>query len=250
MKKNSLLLLLIVLVVGLVGCAKSYPNLNQVDTPEINEQENKNKVVILSENKDILLETPFEMIKIDNKIQIKGLTSLNSLNVDVLDDNNNVLNKEDKVIEITESHDSWNHFNKYLYFFDTPQTKKGKVRIYSSDENYVEVPVVFEKMIEEGKSIKLIYPAREIDQKGTVKVLGYASVWEGSVEYKITKENGEVITKGAIQATTAAPDTGIFAKDIKLDIESQSIILEVFVTSPKDGDAMEKTTMKLNYIKE
>ncbi|WP_053957652.1 Gmad2 immunoglobulin-like domain-containing protein [Inediibacterium massiliense] len=248
MRKKIAILLSCVLIIGLSSCGYSQKQ-NSSATPS-QTKEIIPPSTIVSTHKDIFLEIPKEAIHVNRSIEVSGLTALKNLQIHILDENKKILNQEDQIVEVMKNENNWNSFHKQIYFFDSPTSKTGKIKIYSSEKNYVEVPIIFDELLEEGKSIQILYPANEIDQKNFIRVFGYSSVFEGNINYRITKENGEVLTEGFILSTSGAPDIGIFAKDIPLSISSGPVILEVFEVSAKDGEEIGKIIRKLNFINE
>lgn len=221
MKSKILLFILsiIILTLVLVGCN----NKKEEQTTE----EDTYVSPVVSQNKDIFVYLPFDNTVAENYIRINGLTALNKLQVEVYDSSGNLLNENNTNVELTntEEKNTWKVFNKYLYFNKKPATSSGYVKIFSDENNMVKVNVKFINRLKENESIKVIYPEENSVQKGKIRVYGYASVYEGIINYQIKDKNGKILSKGEIQVTTSKPDTGIFAKDISLETDSTEITL-------------------------
>lgn len=253
MKKILVLALITGLILGIAGC-------NSTSEEDTKPDEIQYVSPVISPNKDIFISLPMEYDVVENHVQINGLTTLNELKVEVYDEAGTLLNENNIDIELfdengnlitknTQETTVWKSFNKYLYFNKKPSTSSGKVKVYSDEKNYVEIPIKFIKRLEANERIKVLYPEPNTTQKGTVRVYGYSSVYEGVVNYKIKDSNGNVLAEGQIMSTSAAPDTGLFAKDIPLETESQDIVLELYATSATSGEEIPKVEIPIKYQK-
>lgn len=253
MKKILALSLITVLLFGAVGCSSTQKNETKPD-------EIQYVSPITSHDKDIFVSLPMEYDIVENHVQINGLTTLNEVKVEVYDDAGTLLNENNINVELFDENGNfidkntkettvWKSFNKYLYFNKKPSTSFGKVKIYSNEKNYVEIPIKFIKRLEANEQIKVLYPEANASQKGAVRVYGYSSVYEGVVNYRIKDTKGNVLAEGQIMSTSGTPDTGLFAKDIPLEVKSQDIVLELYATSAANGEEISKIEIPLKYQK-
>jgi hypothetical protein len=253
MRKILLVTLIMVLLLEAVGCS----NTQEKDTKS---DEIQYVSPISSHNKDIFVSLPMEYDIVENHIQINGLTTLNEIKVEVYDGTGTLLNENNIDIELfdengnfidknTKETTAWKSFNKYLYFNKKPTTSSGKVKIYSDKQNYIEIAIKFIKRLETDEQIKVLYPEPNASQKGVIRVYGYASVYEGVINYRVKGSDGNVLTEGQIMSTSGAPDTGLFAKDIPLEAKSQDIVLELYATSAANGEEVSKIEIPLKYQK-
>lgn len=253
MRKILSVILIIILLLGAVGCGT---------TQEKNTRHDEIQYIspISSHNKDIFVSLPMEYDIVENHIQINGLTTLNEVKAEVYDETGTLLNENNIDIELfdengnfidknTKETTAWKSFNKYLYFNKKPTTSSGKVKIYSDEQNYVEIAIKFVKRLEGDEQIKVLYPEPNANQKGVIRVYGYASVYEGVVNYRIKGANGNVLAEGQIMSTSGAPDTGLFAKDIPLEAESQGVTLELYAVSAANGEEISKIEIPIKYQK-
>lgn len=253
MKKLLSILLISVLTMGIVGC-------NNENKTEEKLDEIQYISPIASQNKDIFVSLPMEYDVVENHIQINGLTTLNSVKVEVTDEAGTLLNENNTEIELfdeegvminkdTKETSTWKSFNKYLYFNKKPATSTGKVKIFSSEDNVIEIMVKFVKRLEADEQIKVLYPEANATQKGAIRVYGYASVYDGLINYKVKDKDGNVLADGEIKSTSGAPDTGLFAKDIPLEAESQYVTLELSATDATSGEKVSKIELPIKYQK-
>lgn len=222
---------------------------NMNNTDNLNLVQFEGGSINLSSNHDIFLEYPTHSVVTSNHINVKLLTKVSQLVFDVYDMKGNLLNQP---VSVSTNEETWNQnwriIDETIFFYGRPETDQGIIKIYSDDNNYVQIPIIFNYPLEVETYIDLIEPKESYIVEDNVSLIGYASVWEGTVVYRIKDLLGNVLTHGAIQATNAAPDTGIFAIDVPLEIPSQQIIIEVFEESAKDGDEINKVSATVNYI--
>jgi len=254
MKKIISILLIMVLTLGVTGCSNTQKKDTQPD-------EIQYVSPIASHNKDIFVSLPMEYEIVENHVQINGLTTLNEIKVEVYDDAGTLLNENNTNIELfgedgnlidkstKESTTTWKSFNKYLYFSKKPTTASGKVKIYSSENNYIEIMIKFVKRLEGDEQIKVIYPETDATQKGTIRVYGYASVYDGIINYKVKDTDENVLANGQIKSTSGAPDTGLFAKDISINSKSQKVILELSAKNLTDEKGTSNIEIPIQYQK-
>lgn len=253
MKKILALSLITVLLFGAVGCSSTQKNETKPD-------EIQYVSPIISHDKDIFVSLPMEYDIVENHVQINGLTTLNEVKVEVYDDASTLLNENNINVELFDENGNfidkntkettvWKSFNKYLYFNKKPSTSFGKVKIYSNEKNYVEIPIKFIKRLEANEQIKVLYPEANTTQKGVIRVYGYASVYEGTVNYRVKGSDGTVLAEGKITSTSGAPDTGLFAKDISLEGNSQNVTLELYAIDASNGEETSKIEIPLKYQK-
>lgn len=230
MKKRILLILfvLVLSLAGLAGCKGHEEEQVPDDVPYVNP--------VVSQGKNIFVSLPLDRSIAENHVRISGLTTLDKIKVEVYDEAGNLLNENNTNIELfnedgtlanSENGDSstWKSFNKYLYFNKKPATASGTVKIFSDEKNMVKINIQFISRLKEEEVIKVLYPEENETQKGVIRVYGYASVYDGLLKYEVRDKNGKVLAEGNIQATSGKPDTGLFAKDISLDADSQEVTL-------------------------
>lgn len=245
--------LIMVLLLAVTGCSNTQEKTNQPDAIQYVSP-------ISSQNKDIFVSLPMEYEVVENHVQINGLTTLNEIKAEVYDGTGTLLNEDNIDIELfdengnfidknTTETTTWKSFNKYLYFSKKPSTASGKVKIYSDEKNYVEVSIKFVKRLEENEQIKVLYPEANATQKGVIRVYGYASVYEGTVNYRVKGSDGTVLAEGKITSTSGAPDTGLFAKDISLEGNSQNVTLELYAIDASNGEETSKIEIPIKYQK-
>lgn len=241
MKKWMTLILIFAFVLALAGCQPSDPK--DTETPEEAPQINP----FVSQNKDIFVSLPLENSVAENHVRINGLTTLKELYVEVYDSSGNLLNENNINVELfiddeilvhgdTIDLGMWKTFNKYLYFSKKPKTATGTVKIFSNKDNVVEIGIQFIRRLGEEEGIKVLSANVSDKQKDTIRVYGYASVYNGILEYEIKDQNGKVVADGQIQATSGKPDTGLFATDIPLNIDPQDATLILKETETFEGE--------------
>jgi len=94
-------------------------------------------------------------------------------------------------------------------------------------------------IVASGGWINLFTPEPNSQIQDTIKLTGIANVFEGTVNYEVVSEAGEVLLSG--YTTASMGDWAYFEEDIKLpsDIGNhKNISLEVYSESAKDGSKM------------
>jgi len=95
--------------------------------------------------------------------------------------------------------------------------------------------------------IKLFAPADGDLLNGALIYRGVASVFEGTVNYRLRDEGGQILTEGF--TTAGMGDWYYFEGEIPLTgfiQEPRPVIFELFTISPKDGSEQDKISLKLN----
>ena len=82
-----------------------------------------------------------------------------------------------------------------------------------------------------------------------VAISGTASVFEGTVQFRILDADGEEIGSGFTTASAGAPDRGDFSEDVEFAVdEAQDGVVEVFeqnVASPEESPERELFTVEV-----
>ena len=82
-----------------------------------------------------------------------------------------------------------------------------------------------------------------------VAISGTASVFEGTVQFRILDADGEEIGSGFTTASAGAPDRGEFSEDVEFAVdEAQDGVVEVFeqnVASPEESPERELFTVEV-----
>ncbi len=94
--------------------------------------------------------------------------------------------------------------------------------------------------------IKLFAPDIDDTVAGTLRFRGVASVFEGTVSYRLTGENGRVLTEGYTMAGMG--DWYYFEESITLSelIDKSTLaMLELYTVSPKDGSEQDTVSVPL-----
>jgi hypothetical protein len=94
--------------------------------------------------------------------------------------------------------------------------------------------------------IKLFAPSDGETVRGDLLFRGVASVFEGTVSYRLKDEQGEILTEGF--TTAGMGDWYYFQVEIPLSgliREEQPALLELFTISPKDGSEQDKVSLQL-----
>lgn len=88
-----------------------------------------------------------------------------------------------------------------------------------------------------GGWVHIFTPSPDDKVNGTISLTGLGNVYEGTINYEVVRENGEVILEGFTMA--AMGDWAYFEEEIELPAEVKgNIILEVYTESAKDGSKM------------
>jgi len=105
---------------------------------------------------------------------------------------------------------------------------------------------LLEPIVASSYGIKLFAPADGEAASGALLFRGVASIFEGTVSYRLKDEQGEVLAEGF--TTAGMGDWYYFQGEIPLAgliREEQPALLELFTVSPKDGSEQDKISLKL-----
>ncbi len=102
----------------------------------------------------------------------------------------------------------------------------------------VSLETIDRPIVASSEYIHLFSPAVDEQVQGTITLSGIASVFEGTVNYQLATEEGEMVLEG--YAMAAMGDWGYFKEQLELpdDLSNGTYILEVYSESAKDGSKM------------
>ncbi len=101
------------------------------------------------------------------------------------------------------------------------------------------------------EGIKIFSPSPTDRITGTIPVKGIANVFEGNVLYRLTEQNGSILSEG--YTTGMMGDWGYFSFEIDiidLEKEEPKLLLEFYTVSPKDGSISDLVQVELKTLKE
>jgi len=91
-------------------------------------------------------------------------------------------------------------------------------------------------------------PAPDQKVASPVEVAGSARVFEATVNMRLVDDSGIIIAEGFTTASEGAPGRGDFKHSLSYSVASPGKgAIEVFWTSPKDGEILDKVSVPVNW---
>jgi len=248
MKKKIIIILIIVAVI-FIGATTLFLVNNAIKAKQSSSQLKVLGSVVSSE-KGIFVYSPYNDMDIEQGVQIKGITKYDHLKIEIYDDNNKLLNTEDKTMSVFSNNklveektlgiakDNWYQFNKLLSLTSQSSIINGHVIIYYEDgttkKDTVTIPIHFIKRFNNDQYVSIISPIeKSITNSKTLTILGYSMLNDKNIDYIIKDKVGKVWFNGSIKSTNSYPYIGMFSKEIDFaGVNNGEFILELSGIAP------------------
>lgn len=249
-KKFFFFVVILIIAVGFIACKR---NTGQNVLEKASEKMEKVKTHdITKENKKVVFADAGEIIyvalygKSEDKFQwsLREPLSGNYISLvkhDVVSQKDNRIKEGELISEWKFKIEKEGEFNLRLEYENAFISKNPK--------DVFVVKVINPKSKDAQKKIFIDQPVQnQVINHNVIKLMGFASVYEATLNYRLNDTNNKILDQGFIQTTAGAPDYGYFEKDVKLATSPKTLsgILEVFQISAQDGSEID--TEKLNVI--